>query len=74
MKLGNQAAARNPADRTLRGSRPSKGTFEPPPAPDESLKVQIDAGTLTLILEGIQLKSVKRRLRHRRSRRGSPES
>lgn len=52
----------------------SKGTFEPPPASDESLKVQIDAGTLTLILEGIELKSVKRRLRHRRSRRAPPES
>lgn len=47
----------------------SRGTFELPVASDGTRKVQIDAGTLALILEGIDLKSVKRRVRHHRKPR-----
>ena len=44
----------------------SRGTFELPVASDGSMKAQINAGTLALIMEGIDLKSVKRRVRHHR--------
>ena len=46
--------------------RLSRGTFQIPMVPEGARRVQIDAGTLALILEGIDLKSVKRRLRHHR--------
>jgi transposase len=44
--------------------RLSRGTFEWPAMAEGAQRIQIDAGTLALILEGIELKSVKRRLRH----------
>jgi transposase len=44
--------------------RLSRGTFEWPAAVGGGQRFQIDAGTLALILEGIELKSVKRRMRH----------
>lgn len=47
----------------------ARGTFQIPTSPSGDSNVQIDAGTLALILEGIDLKSVKRRLRHHRSPR-----
>lgn len=52
----------------------SRGSFELPTASDGSMKVQVDAGTLALIIEGIELKSVKRRLRHHRKPRPSTEN
>ena len=52
----------------------SRGTFELPAASDGTMKVRIDSGTLALILEGIDLKSVKRRVRHHRRSRPSAES
>ena len=44
----------------------SRGTFQFPEVSDGVTRAMIDAGTLTLILEGIDLKSVKRRVRHHR--------
>ena len=49
----------------------SKGTFEIPPVPSGAHQVLIDSGTLALILEGIDLRSVKRRVRHHRHQ-GAP--
>lgn len=46
--------------------RLSRGTFQLPELEDGQTRVEIDAATLTLILEGIDLRSVKRRLRRRR--------
>ena len=46
----------------------ARGSFELPAAKPGTSNVQIDSGTLALILEGIELKSVKRRLRHTRVR------
>lgn len=47
--------------------RLSRGTFQLPPIAEGQTRVTLDAATLTLMLEGIDLKSVKRRLRHRQS-------
>lgn len=44
----------------------SRGTFQFPEVSENTHRACIDAGTLTLILEGIDLKSVKRRVRHHR--------
>lgn len=52
----------------------ARGTFEIPTSPDDVSNVRIDAGTLALILEGIDLKSVKRRLRHHRAPRPPTEN
>jgi transposase len=43
----------------------SRGRFQMPDVPAGAARVRLDAGTLTLILEGIDLRSVKRRVRHR---------
>jgi len=43
----------------------SRGRFQLPTAPPEQTKVQLDSGTLSLILEGIDLNHLKRRVRHR---------
>ena len=44
----------------------ARGTFQLPEVSEGTTRALIDAGTLTLILEGIDLKSVKRRVRHHR--------
>jgi|APSaa5957512622_1039677.scaffolds.fasta_scaffold107772_1 transposase len=44
--------------------RLSKGTFQLPTVSEGAQRIQIDAGTLALILEGIDLNGVKRRLRY----------
>lgn len=46
--------------------RLERGTFELPQAPPESTKLELDPAKLAMILEGIDLKSAKRRLRYRR--------
>lgn len=49
--------------------RLSRGTFQLPPVAEGQTQVSVDAATLTMMLEGIDLGSVKRRLRyHHRSR------
>ena len=50
--------------------RLSRGTFELPVVPEGATQVRLDAGELALILEGIDLSSAKRRLRHKRKYRG----
>jgi transposase len=42
----------------------SRGRFQLPDSAPEQQRVHLDAGVLALILEGIDLKSVKRRVRH----------
>ena len=54
--------------------RLSRGTFQLPVIEEGQTRVSLDPATLTLILEGIELNSVKRRLRHRHRRRGLGES
>lgn len=44
--------------------RLSRGTFQLPAIEEGQSQVVLDPGTLTMILEGIDLRSVKRRLRH----------
>jgi transposase len=44
--------------------RLSRGTFQLPVVEEGQNQVALDAATLTLMLEGIDLRSVKRRLRH----------
>ncbi len=44
--------------------RLSRGTFQLPAIEEGQSQVVLDPGTLTMILEGIDLSSVKRRLRH----------
>ncbi len=46
--------------------RLSRGTFQLPVVPEDATQVRLDAGELALILEGIDLRSAKRRLRHKR--------
>ncbi len=46
--------------------RLSRGTFQLPAVPEGATQVRLDAGELALILEGIDLRSAKRRLRHKR--------
>jgi transposase len=43
----------------------SRGRFQLPAVSAEAHRVRLDATTLTLILEGIDLRTVKRRVRHR---------
>jgi transposase len=45
--------------------RLSRGTFQLPEIEEGQTQVTLDPATLTLILEGIELKGVTRRLRHR---------
>ena len=54
--------------------RLSRGTFQLPPIAEGQAQVILDPATLTMILEGIDLRSVKRRLRHHHQRRGLSES
>ncbi len=44
--------------------RLSRGRFELPLREEGQTRVRLDGGTLTLILEGIKLSSVTRRVRH----------
>jgi transposase len=44
--------------------RLSRGTFQLPPIADGQAQVALDVATLTMMLEGIDLRTVKRRLRH----------
>jgi transposase len=43
------------------------GTFERPRSADEGVNVELDATDLTLLLAGVELKSVKRRPRYQRA-------
>ena len=54
--------------------RLSRGTFQLPEIKEGQTRVALDPATLTLILEGIELNGVKRRLRHRQRRPGPDES
>lgn len=54
--------------------RLSRGTFQLPTVEAGQTRVALDPATLTLILEGIELKGVKRRLRHRPRRPGPDEN
>mgnify|MGYP002635430945 CR=1 FL=1 len=54
--------------------RLSRGTFQLPVIEEGQTRVTLDPATLTLILEGIELKGVKRRLRHRPRRPAPDES
>jgi transposase len=54
--------------------RLSRGTFQLPAIEEGQSQVRLDAATLTLMLEGIDLRSVKRRLRHLHDPKPSPES
>lgn len=54
--------------------RLSRGTFQLPVIDEGQAQVPLDAATLTLILEGIDLRSVKRRLRHLHDPQPSSES
>ncbi len=45
--------------------RLSRGTFQLPVVADGTTKVAVDVAELSLILEGIDLRTVTRRLRHR---------
>lgn len=44
--------------------RLSRGTFQLPAIPEGQSRVLVDAATLAMMLEGIDLRTVKRRLRH----------
>lgn len=46
--------------------RLSMGTFEMPPCEDAGQKVVVDPATLALLLDGIDLASIKRRKRYQR--------
>ena len=46
----------------------TRGTFELPHVADGSQKVEVDTATFAMILEGIDLKTAKRRKRFRRQR------
>jgi len=48
--------------------RLSRGTFQLPPVDDDQARVEVDVATLTMMLEGIDLRSVKRRLRYHHPR------
>ncbi len=48
--------------------RLSRGTFQLPPIAEGQAQVVLDAATLTMMLEGIDLRTVKRRLRHHHRR------
>jgi transposase len=50
--------------------RLSRGSFQLPSVPEGATQVRLDAGELALILEGIDLTSARRRLRHRRQYAG----
>ena len=52
----------------------SRGTFQIPPSHEGQRRVSIDAGTMAMILEGIELKGATRRLRHRQQTGAPPES
>lgn len=54
--------------------RLSRGTFQLPPIPEGQPRVALDIATLMMILEGIDLRSVKRRLRHHHRRVALGES
>lgn len=54
--------------------RLSRGTFQLPAFEDGQTRVTLDPAMLTLILEGIELRGVTRRLRHRPPRPGPGES
>ena len=44
--------------------RLSRGTFQLPVVPEGQERVAVDPATLAMILEGVDLRTVKRRLRH----------
>ena len=44
--------------------RLSRGTFQLPSIAEGQARVELDVATLTMMLEGIDLRTVKRRLRH----------
>jgi len=50
--------------------RLERGSFELPPSPSDSASVKITASQLALILEGIELSSVRRRKRYQLSKAG----
>ena len=54
--------------------RLSRGTFQLPPINDGQAQVGVEPATLTLMLEGIDLRSVKRRLRHIHQPKPKPEN
>jgi len=54
--------------------RLSRGTFQLPVVAEGQTRVVLDAGTLAMILEGIDLRTVKRRLRHHHPPDPSPDS
>ena len=53
--------------------RLEKGTFELPNAPEGAQRLEVDPANLAMILEGIELKSAKRRLRYRRPGAGKTQ-
>jgi len=54
--------------------RLARGTFQLPPIAEGQTQVILDPALLTLMLEGIDLNHVKRRLRHHHRRPGLSES
>lgn len=54
--------------------RLSRGTFQLPPIAEGQAQVEVDVATLTMMLEGIDLRSVKRRLRHHHPRARSAQN
>ena len=54
--------------------RLSRGTFQLPVVLEGQTQVLLDAATLAMILEGIDLRTVKRRLRHYHPLDPSPDS
>lgn len=44
--------------------RLSRGTFQLPVIPDGQTRVVLDSATLSMMLEGVDLRTAKRRLRH----------
>jgi transposase len=54
--------------------RLEQGTFQLPPVDDDGARVEIDPGQLSMILEGIDLRSAVRRKRYARPRRASAHS
>lgn len=54
--------------------RLSRGTFQLPVIAEGQTRVVLDAATFAMILEGIDLRTVKRRLRHDHSPGASPDS
>jgi transposase len=61
-----KALVHNGTGYTLYYRRLSRGTFQMPAVADGAARIQLSAGDLAMLLEGIDLNGAKRRLRHRR--------